>query len=75
MHEPEDRMDLVVVEVQAPAVAWPQVQVFGLPVAYDVIRQARLNGREDADQALLDAVLPGNRPGAIFLADGARRQV
>ena len=71
MHEAEQRMHLVVVEMQALPVPRQQSQTPALPIAHDVIRQAGLNSGDDADQTLFDPVLPGDRAGDGFLVGGA----
>ena len=76
MHEAEDRMDLVVVEIQALAMTRPQLQMLGLAVADDVIRQAGFDRRQDADQALLDPVLPAiarARSSLLVALEGMKR--
>jgi hypothetical protein len=75
VHEAGHRVDLVMIQMQALAVTWDQLQAFGLGVAHDLIPQAGFDSGEDADQSLLDAVRPGDFAGDLFLVGGARSQI
>lgn len=75
MHEPEPRVDLVMIEEQTLAVAWFETQFFGCAVAHDLKRLALLDSRQDADQPFLDAVRQSDRAGDLFLVGAARRQI
>jgi hypothetical protein len=70
VHEAEDRVDHVVVQVLALAVGVEQFQL-ALAVAADVVAPAGLDGGQHADQPPTDAVPPGDLAGPAFL--GARR--
>lgn len=75
MHEAKGRVHLVMVEMQAFAVARLQFDGLGSAVARDLIRQAWLDRGQDADLALLDVVRPDDFAGLVFFVDGARIQI
>src|SRR5207244_12160858 len=75
MHEAEQRMDLVVVQVQALAAARLEIDELALALPHDLVAQAGLDGADPADQALADPVGPSDLARHRLLAHPARRQV
>jgi len=68
VHEAEDRVDLVVVQMQALARPVAHLQLPALGVGDDLERHAGIDAAQDADQPLLDVVAGGDRAGDVLLA-------
>ena len=75
MPEAEDGVDLVVVQVQALALAVGDLQPPGAVVLVDLEGQARVHAAEHAAESLLDAVAGGARAGDVLLAVLGRVEV
>jgi hypothetical protein len=74
-HEPELPVDAVVIEMQALAPPRLQLQALGSAIAHDLVGQAWLDRRENADQPLLDPIRGRDLAGDGFLVHRARRQI
>jgi hypothetical protein len=75
MHQPEKRIDPVVVQVKAFPQSWLQHQLLLRSVAVDLVTAARFHTSQDADQTLADTVPLGNLPRHVFLACLRRGQI
>ena len=75
LHEAEPRMDLIVVEVQALAIARFCLDPLAGTVAHDLKRPARLYSGQHADQPLLYVVARGDPAGDVLFVAGGRGQV
>src|SRR5262245_20722960 len=68
VHEAEDRVDLVVVEVDALTLPVVDLQLPGLMVLANIERHARIDAAEHADQPFPDAVAGSNLASDVLLA-------
>ena len=75
VHAPKLAVLEIKTVMQAAALAEVQMEPGGLGVMADLIREARLEDREDADQAVVDPVAFGEPAGAVLLAPDARLEV
>ena len=74
-HKAEDRIDPVLVVVEALALARPQLEPLRVPVAVDLVAHAGLDAPQHRDESLLDPVARRDLPRPLVLADPARRKV
>jgi hypothetical protein len=75
VHEAEDGMDLVVVQVQALALAVADLQLAGLVVLVDLEGHAGIDAAQHADEAFADVVAGGDLPGDVLFAVLGRIEV
>jgi len=69
------RIDPVVVQMQALAPPGLQLQALGRAIAHDLVGEARLDRREDANQPSLDPIRSHDLASDGFLVGGARIQI
>src|SRR5208283_4859448 len=75
VHEAKLRMQMVEIEVLAPAAFQLEFQLFGLAIAAQEIGPARLDASKNPDQALLEMILFNEVPRQNFFAGIAGGQI
>src|SRR3974390_820707 len=75
VHKAEDRMNLVVVQVEALALAVGNLQLLGVTVVNDLEGGTGIDTAQHANEAALDAIPGGNLPCDVLFAQMAGVEV